>query len=242
VIATALARKGPLLTSTYPVTADVLAVPTVYQPQEDSRLLVRAMQDSGLIPGRRVLDLCTGSGFVAIAAAEMGCASVTAFDICPRAVHSTRGNAAVAGVEIEVQEGSWTAALRHPPFDVVVANPPYVPTPPENEIDLYSSGLGPSWAWNAGSDGRLVLDPLCASASNLLCDGGSVVLVQSALSGVQQSLDCLRSTGLRAEVIASEWIPFGPVMTERAAWLERVGLVRRGCRQEELVVIRADKP
>jgi release factor glutamine methyltransferase len=59
---------------------------------------------------------------------------------------------------------------------------------------------------------------------------------------VQQSLDCLRSTGLRAEVIASEWIPFGPVMTERAAWLERVGLVRRGCRQEELVVIRADKP
>ena len=166
------------------------------------------MQHSGLISGRRVLDLCTGSGFVALAAAEMGCASVTAFDICPHAVHSTRGNAAVAGVDIEA----------------------------------VSPGLGPAWAWNAGSDGRLVLDPLCASASNLLCDGGSLLLVQSALAGVHRSLDCLRSTGLDAEVVAHKWIPFGPVLSARASWLEEIGLLQRGCREEQLVVIRADKP
>jgi release factor glutamine methyltransferase len=200
------------------------------------------MRDSGLIPGRRVLDLCTGSGFVAIAAAEMGCAGVTAFDICPHAVHSTRGNATVAGVDIDVREGSWITALSCDPFDVVVANPPYVPTPPEDEIDVFAAELGPTWAWNAGPDGRLVLDPLCASAEKLLCDGGSMVLVQSALAGVKRSLDCLRSTGLDAEVVASEWIPFGPVLTGRAAWLESIGLVRPGCREEELVVIRADKP
>jgi release factor glutamine methyltransferase len=241
VTATALKAKGPLLTSTYPVTADLLAVPAVYQPQDDSRLLVRAMQNSGLISGRRVLDLCTGSGFVAIAAAEMGCASVTAFDICPHAVRSTRGNATVAGVEIDVHEGSWSAALSCVPFDVVVANPPYVPTPSDDEIGLFSPDLGPSWAWDAGRDGRLVLDPLCASASKLLCDGGSLLLVQSALADVQSSLDCLRSTGLDADVVASERIPFGPVLTARAAWLEEVGLVRYGCREEELVVIRADK-
>jgi release factor glutamine methyltransferase len=191
------------------------------------------MQHSGLISGRRVLDLCTGSGFVALAAAEMGCASVTAFDICPHAVHSTRGNAAVAGVDIDVREGSWIGALPCAPFEVVVSNPPYVPTPP---------GLGPAWAWNAGSDGRLVLDPLCASASNLLCDSGSLLLVQSALAGVQRSVDCLRSTGLDAEVVAYEWIPFGPVLSARAGWLEEIGLLRRGCREEQLVVIRADKP
>jgi release factor glutamine methyltransferase len=200
------------------------------------------MQYSGLIPRRRVLDLCTGSGYIAIAAAEMGCASVTAFDICPHAVHSSRGNAVVAGVDIDVREGSWIAALRCPPFEVVVANPPYVPTPPKDDIDMVSPGVGPSWAWNAGSDGRRVLDPLCASASNLLCDGGSLLLVQSALAGVRGSLDCLRSTGLNAEVIASERVPFGPVLTQRAGWLEEIGLVRRGCREEELVVIRADKP
>jgi release factor glutamine methyltransferase len=205
-------------------------------------LLVRAMQHSGLISGRRVLDLCTGSGFVALAAAEMGCASVTAFDICPHAVHSTLGNAAMAGVDIDVREGSWIAALRCAPFDVVVSNPPYVPTPLEADIEAVSPGLGPSWAWNAGPNGRLVLDPLCASASNLLSDSGSLLLVQSALAGVQRSLDCLRSTGLDAEVVASEWIPFGPVLSERADWLEEIGLLRRGCREEELVVIRADKP
>jgi release factor glutamine methyltransferase len=230
------------LTSTYPVPADVLAVPTVYQPQDDSRLLVRAMQHSGLISGRRVLDLCTGSGFVALAAAEMGCASVTAFDICPHAVHSTRGNAAVAGVDIDVREGSWIGALPCAPFEVVVSNPPYVPTPPGVNIEAVSPGLGPAWAWNAGSDGRLVLDPLCASAANLLCDGGSLLLVQSALAGVQRSVDCLRSTGLDAEVVAYEWIPFGPVLSARAGWLEEIGLLRRGCREEQLVVIRADKP
>lgn len=200
------------------------------------------MHDSGLIPGRRVLDLCTGSGFVAIAAAEMGCASVTAFDICPHAVRCTLGNATVAGVQIDVRQGSWIAALRSAPFEVVVANPPYVPTPPEGENSLLSAGLGPWWAWNAGPDGRTVLEPLCASAANLLCGGGSLLLVQSGLAGVQQSLDSLRSTSLEAEVVASERIPFGPVLSERAGWLEQIGLVRRGCREEELVVIRADKP
>jgi release factor glutamine methyltransferase len=79
-------------------------------------------------------------------------------------------------------------------------------------------------------------------ASKLLCDGGSMLLVQSAFAGVQRSLESLRSTGLDAEVIASQWIPFGPVLSARAAWLEETGLLRRGCREEELVVIRADKP
>lgn len=85
------------MTTTYPEPA-VLPAHNVYQPQEDSRLLVDVMHGTGLIPGRRVLDLCTGSGFVAIAAAEMGCASVTAFDKCPHAVQCARENAALAGV------------------------------------------------------------------------------------------------------------------------------------------------
>jgi len=97
-------------------------------------------------------------------------------------------------------------------------------------------------AWNAGPDGRLVLDPLCESASKLLCDRGSLLLVHSAIAGVQQSLDRLKWAGLEAEVIASKWIPFGPVMLARANWLEETGRIPRGHREEELVVIRADKP
>jgi release factor glutamine methyltransferase len=237
------------LTATYPdLRPELIAAEAgqadggVYPPQEDSRLLVDTMHLSGLMPRRRVLDLCTGSGFVAIAAAEMGCASVTAFDICPHAVRCSRGNAAVAGVEVDVREGSWIGALSCQPFEVVVSNPPYVPTPPDDDAEAISSSAGPSWAWNAGPDGRLVLDPLCESASNLLCSGGSLLLVHSAFASVRQSLDTLRSTGLDADIVASQWIPFGPVLSARANWLEETGRLRHGCREEELVVIRADKP
>jgi release factor glutamine methyltransferase len=214
----------------------------VYRPQEDSRLLVEAMRRSALIPNRRVLDLCTGSGFVAIAAAEMGCAGVTAFDICSDAVRCARANAARAGADVDVREGSWTDALDCPPFDIVVSNPPYVPAPADGDAQVIPAGAGPSWAFNAGPDGRLVLDPLCASVSKLLCDGGSLLLVQSALAGTRRSLDTLRSTGMDAEIVASARIPFGPVLSARAPWLEGIGLLAPGCREEELVVIRADKP
>lgn len=199
------------------------------------------MGESALIPGRRVLDLCTGSGFVAIAAAEMGGEDVTAFDICPHAVGCSRGNAAAAGVKVDIRKGTWSEALDCAPFDVVVSNPPYVPTPPDGDNEPISPSAGPSWAWNAGPDGRMVLDPLCEAAPKLLCDGGTLLLVHSALSGVRQSLDSLKWAGMDAKVIASKWIPFGPVMTARAKWLESVGLIPQGRREEELVVIRADK-
>jgi len=205
-------------------------------------LLVDAMHHTALIPGRRVLDLCTGSGFVAIAAAAMGCASVMAFDICPHAVRCSRGNAAIAGVEVDVREGSWLGALDCAPFDVVVSNPPYVPTPPGTDTEVICSSAGPSWAWNAGPDGRLIVEPLCESAPKLLRDGGSLLLVHSALAGVQRSLDSLRAGGMKTEIIASKWIPFGPVMSARAGWLEDTGRIPCGRREEELVVIRADKP
>jgi release factor glutamine methyltransferase len=187
------------------------------------------------------LDVCTGSGVVAIAASESGAASVVAFDICPRAVSCSRGNAVYAGADVQVCEGSWSSALDYAPFDLIVSNPPYVPTPPAGDTNVIPLTAGPASAWDAGVDGRMVLEPLCESAAGLLDVGGSMLLVQSALAGVDQSLDSLRSTGLQAEVIASQLIPFGPVLSARVGWLEVTGQIKRGCRTEELVVIRADK-
>jgi release factor glutamine methyltransferase len=223
------------------ITCPDLTAAKIYPPQHDSWLLVQTMQRTVAVAGRRVLDLCTGSGYVAIAAAEMGCASATAFDVCPHAVRCSRINAVEAGVNIDVREGPWTGALACAPFDVVVSNPPYVPTPVDGDIEDIVPSAGPSAAWNAGLDGRLVLDPLCELAPNLLCNKGSLLLVQSEFAGVQRTLDTLRSTGLRAEVISSQRIPFGPVLSARSHWLEDVGLIPHGCREEEIVVVRADK-
>ena len=214
----------------------------VYPPQEDSLLLIDAMAEAGLAPGARVADLCTGSGVVAIAAASEGAAEVTAFDICPKAVQRTRQNALAAGVDVDVHRGSWARAVEFGPFDVVLANPPYVPEAPTDDSGLIPTTAGPSRAWNAGPDGRKVLDPMCAAAPLLLEEGGTMLVVHSECSNVKRTLSVLRAQGMRAEVVAQQMIPFGPVMAARAPWLMRTGLLPQGSRLERIVVIRADAP
>jgi release factor glutamine methyltransferase len=217
----------------------VLATDGVYAPQQDSHLLIDVMEESGEVTGRRVVDLCTGSGVGAIGAAEQGAASVTALDICPRAVRCARANSLAAGVAVDVHFGSWARAVEFGPFDVVLCNPPYVPHHPDAGTEDFA---GPHWAWNAGHDGRLVLDPLCRSVPQLLCDGGSMLVVQSEFAGIGRSLEVLRGVGMDADVVAEQWIPFGPVLSARARWLERVSRLEPGRRVEKIVVIRAEKP
>jgi release factor glutamine methyltransferase len=232
----------PALTIAYPDPFQIVVTdPGVYAPQHDSKLLIDALQKTNVAPGRHVLDLCTGSGVVAVAAARLGALSVTAFDICPRAVRCSRANAESAGVQVNVRIGSLADARACGPFDVIVSNPPYVPTGPDADSELIPVEAGPARAWNAGDDGRMVLDPLCAAAPDLLVDGGTMLIVQSEFSGVEESLGALRAGGLDADILMWQWVPFGPVLTARAEWLERMGRLRVGRREEELVVIRADK-
>jgi release factor glutamine methyltransferase len=214
----------------------------VYPPQEDSQLLIDVMEKTGLARGRKVADLCTGSGIVAVAAHEQGAAEVSAFDICPRAVHASRRNAVTAGAEVEVHLGSWARAVEFGPYDLVVCNPPYVPHDPDTEAAALPAHIGPAQAWDAGYDGRLVLDPLCANVRQLLEHGGSLLLVQSEFAEPRKTLAALASSGLDAEILAWQWIPFGPVLTSRAKWLEETGRLEPGRREEELIVIRADNP
>lgn len=213
----------------------------VYAPQEDSWLLIETIQRTSLVEGRRVLDLCTGSGVIAVAASQLGASEVTAFDICPRAVSCSRANASAAGVTVDVQNGSLSDALGCGPFDVVVSNPPYVPVAADVVGQVIAASAGPAWAWDAGDDGRLVLDPLCEAAPDLLTDGGTMLIVQSEFAGVEQSVANLRAGGLITEILLWQWIPFGPVLSSRAKWLEDTGRLRPGRRQELLAVIRADK-
>ena len=186
--------------------------------------------------------MCTGSGVVAVAAARLGASPVSAWDICPRAIQCTRDNAAAAAaVSIETHLGSLSHALSEGPYDLVVSNPPYVPTPSSATDEHVPAAAGPAWAWNAGPDGRLILDQLCTAAPNLLANGGTMMLVQSEFAGAEESVSALRSAGLSADIVAQQGIPFGPVLTARARWLESTGRVGLGCREETLVVIRADK-
>jgi release factor glutamine methyltransferase len=232
-----------LVTTAYTDISDAfVATDGVYPPQEDSRFLIDVMEKTGLARGRRVADVCTGSGVVAIAAREQGAEKVRAFDIHPQAVRCARMNALAAGADIEVHRGSWARAAELGPHDLVVCNPPYVPYAPGPGCPPLDPAVGPPTAWDAGYDGRRVLDPLCAQIADLLAPGGSLLLVQSEFAVPRKTLAALSTAGLDAEVIAYQWIPFGPVLSSRAQWLEDTGRLEPGRREEELLVIRADKP
>lgn len=212
----------------------------VYAPREDSALLVNQMYKTGLALGSKVADLCTGSGVIAVNAAAQGAARVSAFDICPKAVRCARANAQLHGAQVDVRLGSWARAAEFGPYDLVVCNPPYVPNDPHSTP--LPSAVGPARAWDAGADGRLILDPLCEAVPGLLADGGSLLLVQSEFADPRKTLESLSAAGLDANIVAWEWIPFGPVMHSCAQWLEDTGRLQPGRREEELLVIRADKP
>lgn len=229
-------RTSDSIAIAYDVYESIKVPSGVYAPQEDSLLLLTSLAERDLVAGGRVLDLCTGSGVLAVGAAVLGAGHVRAYDISPRAVAATRANAAAAGVVVHAHKGSLHEALDAGPYDVVVSNPPYVPA-----NTLVDASIGLARTWHGGRDGRSLLDPLCVLAPDLLAPGGTMLLVQSEFSDVDRSLIELRAGGLEAEVVERQMIPFGPVLMENARWLEILGRLDSGRREEELVVIRADK-
>jgi len=145
----------------------------------------------------RVLDLCTGTGVLGIQAALLGAREVLAYDINPRAVACVADNARRVGVEVDARLGTLTDAVAERPFDLVVSNPPYVPSPTRPE------GVGIHRAWDAGDDGRVVLDPLCDAVGDLLTPDGTMLIVHSEFSGVPETLRRLTAAGAVADVAAA---------------------------------------
>ncbi|MFF2140370.1 HemK2/MTQ2 family protein methyltransferase [Streptomyces sp. NPDC058193] len=211
-------------------------LPGVYAPQADTHLLAQALQAEGITAGTDVLDVCTGSGALAVLAARMG-AQVTATDISRRAVISARFNAARAGQRVRVLQGDLTGPIAEERFHLVVSNPPYVPTPLAHHSRKHRSSV----AWDAGHSGRQALDRICAHARDVLHPHGVLLIVHSALCGADETLRRLDTTGMRSSVAHRARVPFGPVITGRLSWLRAQGLLHPDEDTEELVVIRAER-
>jgi release factor glutamine methyltransferase len=212
----------------------MVVFPGVLRPPSDARLLIDAMKERGLAEGASVLDVFTGTGVLAIAAALQGAGSVTATDISRRAVLNARLNARLNGVRVKAVRGDLFAPVRGLSFDLVVANPPYVPS---MDDELPSGGA--RRAWDAGRDGRLLIDRFCASVSRHLTAGGHALVVHSSLCDEQSTRSALIAAGLQVDVASRQRGPLGPITEGRAAMLERRGLLAPGQREEELLVIHA---
>ncbi|UIX32381.1 HemK2/MTQ2 family protein methyltransferase [Streptomyces sp. GQFP] len=206
--------------------------PGVYAPQTDTRLLRRAMGRESITAETDVLDLATGSGMLAVEAARLG-GRVTAVDISWRALATTRLNALLNGQTLRVRHGDLATAVPGRRFDLVLTNPPYVPAPGP------TPARGPARAWDAGRDGRLLIDRICDTAPAVLRPTGALLIVHSHLCGIDATLTRLERAGLRAKVVDRAELPFGRVLRSRLAWLREQGLTADGT-TEELVVIRAE--
>jgi release factor glutamine methyltransferase len=209
---------------------DVLTPPGVFTPISDSRQLADAVRREPL--GKTALDLCTGTGIVALAAAESG-ARVTAVDVSRKALLAVRMNARRHGRRIHTLRGHLFDVVPGQRFDLITANPPYVPSP---DVDLPARGLPRAWA--AGPDGRVVLDEICDGAAAHLRPGGVLLLVHSSLVGEQATLDRLFASGLQPEVVERHRGPLGPLMREQQA----LGTIPADVEVEDVLVIRAVSP
>jgi release factor glutamine methyltransferase len=212
----------------------LLTPPGVFRPISDTWLLAEALDREPLPPGARVLDLCSGSGALAVRAALGGRdREVTAVDVSRRAAATIRLNAALNRVRVRVRRGDLLAAVAGEAFDAIVANPPYVPSPSE---ELPRRGL--ERAWDAGRDGRALLDRIAAEAPAHLRPGGRLLLVFSSLLGPEAVQEELRAGGLEVDVVARVRGPLGPLMQGRRAHLEAQGLLAPGQREEDVLVVR----
>ncbi|MGI8750630.1 MAG: HemK2/MTQ2 family protein methyltransferase [Thermoleophilaceae bacterium] len=210
----------------------ILVPPGVYKPDTDTRMLARLVESEPRLSGSRVLDVCTGSGAVALTAARGGAREVEAVDVSRKAVATTRLNAALNRVKVHAHHGDLFGPFDGREFDLVVSNPPYIPG--DDELPT----RGPSRAWEGGERGRRLIDRVVAGAPAHLRPGGSLMVVQSSICGTEETLQAMRHVGLQAELVESETGPLGPLFTERVVQLERAGLLKPGHRHEELVVLR----
>jgi len=210
----------------------LVTLPGVFAPRSDAGVLLDAA-----LPRLRgdVLDLCSGSGVLALAAAPHA-ASVLAVDMSRMAAAAIRVNALLNRRRVEVRRGDLFAAVGSRRFDVILTNPPYVPTPPGAEARLGSP------AWEGGPRGRDLLDRICADAGAHLRPGGEVLIVQSALADLERTLELLGDSGLTAAIVAEQEGPYGCIVRSRLDYLEAAGLLHDRDAPERVAVVSGLRP
>jgi len=153
----------------------------VYPPSDDTLLMLNSIE-VGKRRGEhggpeRVLEIGTGSGIIGIYCAKMG-ASVVCTDINPWAVRLARSNAARNRVSIEAIRTDMFRGLNSR-FDVVIFNPPYLPTGKEDVT-------GDRWldaSVNGGRDGKEFIRQFMNTVGSHFEDTGRAYILVSSLAG-----------------------------------------------------------
>lgn len=125
---------------------------------------------------KSALDLCTGSGAVAIVLKKKSGAKVTATDVSEDALALAAENAANNGAEIEFVKSDMFAELGDRKFDVIVSNPPYVASDEIETLQREVKDFEPRIALDGGKDGLDYYRIIAKDAKSHLKDGGILLL------------------------------------------------------------------
>jgi release factor glutamine methyltransferase len=175
----------------------------VYPVREDTLLLLEvALAEAG--PSDRILEIGTGSGFIARHLAGK-VSLVIATDVNPYAcrVASSPGT--------ETVRTDLAAGIRGQ-FDLVLFNPPYLPTGPGERMDDWLEK-----ALDGGESGREVIRRLVPDLPRIPAPGGRLLLVISELTGEREVLGLLRDVGFQAEIVREDRVEGERLMVVRAA-------------------------
>lgn len=178
---------------------DIKLHPQVYEPAEDTFLLA---ENLAVEKNSTALDVGTGTGLIALQMARKA-RYVLGVDINPIAVELARENARMNGirnVEFRLSDLFENVSGK---FDVVTFNAPYLPGEPEEPIDLALVG---------GETGREVLDRFIDEVQDYLKPGGIVQIVQSSITGVEETLERLEKAGLTAVIAAKRHVFFEDIV------------------------------
>lgn len=210
----------------------LVPLPGVFQPISDSRMLAHCMLRER-VAGASVLDLCTGSGFLAVTAALHGADRVVAVDVSRRALASVKLNAWLNRVKVEALCSNLFESVAAQRFDLIVSNPPYVPS---EQV----GGPGLQRAWAAGPDGRVFINRICNEVRAHLNPGGVLLLVQNTLIGEKRTIEALGAGGLDPSIALRHHGSLGPRLRRQARWLRARGMLDSD--RDEVLIVRAQLP
>jgi release factor-specific protein-(glutamine-N5) methyltransferase len=123
-----------------------------------------------------VLDLCTGSGCVALAIAKNTDASVTASDVSDGAIAAANENLLPLKDRVRVVKSDMFAEFSGKRFDIIVCNPPYVASADVDTLDRSVKDFEPRIALDGGADGLGFYRKIAACAYEHLNNGGVLLL------------------------------------------------------------------
>ncbi len=162
------------------VLQEYVVLDCVYEPAEDSYLLLESVLKEN-VKGKKALEVGSGCGLIAVELALRG-ADVTAVDVNPVAVENTLINAVKHGVRVIAFESNLFEKVRGK-YDLIVFNPPYVPTEKNEKKDLLSL------SWDGGVDGSAVIRKFLSKFKGFLAGNGKCFLLVSSKNNIKESLE-----------------------------------------------------